>query len=393
MSTSGRRSSSIRLDSLLVAQTFSKSSFSTEENSFRTVSGVLEGVGIHGLKAHTFQCPNVSMLESILQNIERPNVSDRYLDPRSWEADCTPLFKGRMDGLLFTRYHSGKTSVSGCLDEVVLDANLRVRRPEAIDRALDAFADRRNFDLRHWQLSGVEAALQWWSPMTGRQMAGYWGPYRGQSSPVPYNWRSANPDPDGTHYYKTFHPEGHVSDPTDPLKRYDVSKKYLERYGIYIEGPEPDLRLFRFERTLTSDLWIPDANGKAPEDDEEQIPLTVGDLTKPEVYTYLISRLVSTFFGIDKNGITVLPVEKVKGHRKTVLKERALALAALNNFTEAGKRSEKRAGNRSYRQRLQRRHGDILDPQSYWGHLHHILMDHTVQDVPHMWEKFFRTLP
>lgn len=392
MRNSGSRwSSSIRLDSLLVGQTFSKSSFSTEADCFRTVSGVLEGVGIHGLKAHTFQCPNASMLESILQNVERSEDVDRYLGPV--EADCIPVFKGKLDGLLFTRYHSGRTSVSGCLDEVVLDANLRLRKPEAIDRALDAFAERRNFDLRHWQLSGVETALQWWSPMAGRQMAEYWGSYRGQSDPVPYNWRSRNPDPDGTRYYKTFHPDGSVTDPADPLKRYDVSKKYLERHGIRIEGPDPDLRLFRFERTLKSDLWVPDINGRAPKDGEERIHLTIGDLTKSEVYSYLISRLLSTFFGIDKNRVTPLSVEEVKGNRSKVLEERELALAVLDNFVESGKRPESRSGDRAYRLRLQRRHGNILDSQSYWGHLHHLLMDHTVQDVPHIWEKFFRTLP
>lgn len=311
----------------------------------------------------------------------------------SVEADCVPVFKGKLDNLLFTRYHSGRTSVSGCLDAVILDANLRLRKPEDIDRALDAFASTWGFDLRHWQVSSVEVAFQWWSSMSGRQMAEYWGSYRGQSDPVPYHLRSGKPDLDGTYYYKTFHPDGRMVDPADPLKRYDVTKKYLEKHGIHILGPEPDLRLFRFERTLKSDLWIPDSYGRAPKDGEEKIRLTVEDLTKPEVYSYLISRLVSTFFGIDKNGITPLPMEEVKGNRSKVLAERPLALAVLKNFAEAGKRPERRAEDRTYRQKLLRRHGDILDPQSFWGHLFRLLMDHTVQDVPHMWEEFLRRWP
>lgn len=385
-----RRSSSIRLDSLLVGQTFSKSSSLTGEDPHRIRTGILEGVGIHGLKAHSFVCPSAPRLESILQSMERCGNAYNTPAPCSVEADCAPVFKGRLDNLLFTRYHSGRTSVSGCLDAVILDANLRLRKPEDIDCALDAFAKRWGFDVRHWQVSGVEVALQWWSSMIGRQMAEYWGSYRGQSDPVPYNWRSRQPDLDGTYYYKVPHADGRVVDPADPLKRYDVTKKYLEKHGIHILGPEPDLRLFRFERTLKSDLWIPDSFGRAQKDGSEKVRLTVGDLTKPEVYSYLISRLVSTFFGIDKNKVSPKPVEEVKGNRTKVLAERPLALAILGNFGEAGKRPERRAKDRTYRQLLQRRHGDILDPQSCWGHLHRLLMDHTVQDVPHVWEEFFR---
>lgn len=388
--SNSQRSSSLRLDSLLVAETFSKSSSLVGEDPHGTRTGILEGVGIHGLKAHTFVCPSASRLESIFQNMERCGNTSSTPPPCSVESDCTPVFKGRLDNLLFTRYHSGRTSVSGCLDEVVLDANLRLRKPEDMDRALDAFANRWDFDLHHWQVSGVEVAFQWWSSMTGRQMAEYWGAYRGQSDPVPYNWRSGKPDLDGTYYYKVLHTDGRVVDPADPLKRYDVTKKYLEKHGIHILGPEPDLRLFRFERTLRSDLWIPDTYGKARKDGEEKIRLTVGDLTKPEVYSYLISRLVSTFFGIDKNRVSSLPAEEVKGNRNKVLEERSLALAILENFGEAGKRPEKRAKDRTYRQKLQRRHGDILDPQSCWGHLHRLLIDHTIQDIPHVWVEFFR---
>ena len=68
---SSKSSTAMRLDSLLVDDTLLKTELSVIDSFKNAHSEFFEGVGIHGVKAHSFGCPGSRWCESRLQNIER----------------------------------------------------------------------------------------------------------------------------------------------------------------------------------------------------------------------------------------------------------------------------------------------------------------------------------
>ncbi len=375
--------------SLLVEETFVNS---TGEYSSYDVAK--EDVGVHGIKASSKCCPSESWFEKHLTCVERRDRYMKYgrqrilvLPWNSIDAKRTVKFLGKLDNLLFMIFHDGRVSFNGCLDEFILDANLRLKGPECIDRALTSFQKRNGFDLRHWDLHRVEIAIQWWSSLSMDETIQYFGRFRGQSIPVQYKLGSGKSDSNTTGYFLCVQGENETR-MDDPIKVYDVSKKYQEKHNRILASPESSMHFFRFERAFTSGLWLPVPSGSSPSLKDQNPHLTVGDLTRPDVYDYLVGRFVGTVFDIDKKRVPMRPIGEVKGKPSTVYSERIVAEMALEDLDET-QRQFSSSVSRAYLLRLQKRHGDLLEPSSFWGRILKLLMNRTIQNAPFRWERLF----
>ncbi|MCO6465980.1 MAG: hypothetical protein J5I53_05115 [Bradyrhizobiaceae bacterium] len=291
-------------------------------------------------------------------------------------------------------YHDDRVSFSGSLSRLLYPNNLKLLGPEDIDLALTLFAEQYGFDLRHWIPTAVEFSFQFLSSLKNSEMARVWGPYRGCAFPMVYGGEQ---NVECTQYYQTMDEStGALSDLTDPLKRYSKLMQLHEVHGLELVLPDGFKDLIRLERTMKFDrLAVLDNEGKPVQKGKgkkgsRQNRIALGDLANPVVYQSFIARLVSTYMDIDKYGITPKPLNRIKGEPRVNHERRPLALAALENINEARKEPESRASDRTFLLHLQRRHGDILDPTSFWGRTTALLKKLTEGNAQEEWRRFDR---
>lgn len=400
MKRSNRRFT-VQVRSLLVTESILQSSTTPQELPVLRVEDV-ECVGLDGAVFYTYCWP--SELLSLLTNVV--SMGTTYWDPelqcqcpinpKSPRGRSFPRLVGDLGPFRVTIYHDDRVSFSGSLSRLLYPNNLKLLGPEEVETALTLFAEQYGFDLRHWIPTSVEFAFQFLSTMRNAEMAEHWGPYRGHAFPVLYDSEDGRPDPEGTQYYQVMDEGGALSDLVDPLKRYSKLFQLLDVHGLELILPDGCKDLIRLERTIRFDrLAVLDADGKPSKKSKgkkgrKQMRITLGDLANPAVYETFVQRLVSTYMDIDKYGIMPKPLDRVKGDPHLNRERRPLALAALENITEAHNLSGPGANDRTFLLDLQRRHGNITDPRSYWGRTTTLLRKLTEQDTQQEWERFDR---
>lgn len=360
----------------------------------------IECVGLDGAVFYTYCWPKE--LPSLLTNTVSMGTTywdpelqcQRPIHPNSPQGRCYPRIVGDLGPFRVSVYHDDRASLSGSLSRLLYPDNLKLLSPEDIDKALNLFVEKYGFDLRHWIPTAVEFSFQFLSTLKNSEMARVWGPYRGRAFPIVYGGEQ---DVECTQYYQTMDEStGALSDLADPLKRYSKLTQLHEVHGLELVLPDGFKDLIRLERTIRFNrLAVPDNEGKPAHKSKGKKGhrpkrIALGDLTTPVVFQMFIARLVSTYMDIDKYGITPKPLHRVKGEPRVNHERRPLALAALENINDARQSPEPRASDRTFLLHLQRRHGDILDPTSFWGRTTKLLRTLTEGNAQQEWRRFDR---
>jgi len=343
-----------------------------------------QGAAIDRIKCHEYDPIPKEKLIGMLQSIQY-NPYATGISHLSLEANRIYLFKGWLGPLLCTYYPNGRVSLEGNLSQIWYGGRTsHLTGPPQMETVLAVLSNDFDMDIAGWRVVECEVAYQWWSALLVPEIAQFMGRHRARVL-VRYG---SQIDTTPTFYYKN-------SDGTWPSKHTDVLKLYergareraQKRYHLELQGH----RLVRIERTLKTDLVIPKSL------DDQSLPLwrgkrrlSVRDFAEPKIFSWLVARLVKSCLEIDKNRIASIHLDEVIGRKDVIQRERPLAIEALEGLDAAQLRNEPRAQDRAYLKTLQRKHGNIFDPHSYWGKWLRNFETVTGQHAPKEWERFHR---
>lgn len=329
--------------------------------------------GTDAFKAYAWEVPPREFVERQLTNTTYHRDVDKHMLSSAYEANFTPVIEGSLGPMFVTIYKNGRMGISGSHSRL-LDSrgNVSLSTTGMIAQAHDRFFDTYGFDIRHWTLTSIEVAFNFFSHLSISQMLCFWGAYRG-SFMKPY---CVSVGKNGGMSYGTAY-----CNVGDPFKLYNKSNEMLNR-GVMIVPSSPGMNLFRLERTFKTSLNVPDRGNNNR--------ICLADLEDVGTYTYLQNRFVRTVMDVDKNLITAKDIAAVKGKKSKILSEREIALQALSNLSEASMLPGLPQDPRQYLKRLQMKHGDLLDKNSFWGGFMSEFMSITTQYAPKLWERFLK---